>query len=334
MQLAAQRAGYSNLNEFSKQAFALQGGLVGAGLGAGVGALADSDNRWRGAVAGAGVGAGVGAASGGLAGHLMNAAPAAEKAVAKTVAKEAPKAEKAVAKAMPEAAPAAAPAAASAPMAAPPSIKELVPPPAPAPTAPPMLAGVKPVPNAVVPPKIQGKPRRNMLGDGPLPSSQDVVKSRPGARSDVSPQIPEVSGVSGYLGAPELSGYPNVSPNLRIQPKPVLPDIDVSRYRRNAVSAARANFDVPDSSAIRRMNQTQVGLPSVPTNAPAAPVRTPTARLSQLPPEPMPAHPPATKTRSGVQPKVPAGVPVRSGGTPVFSADPRTGEPIFMGTRS
>lgn len=77
MELAARDAGYHSLQNFTKQAYAIPGALIGAGIGAGAGALSDPDNRLRNAAIG-GVG---GAAIGGIGGHLLGQSAAKSKGV-------------------------------------------------------------------------------------------------------------------------------------------------------------------------------------------------------------------------------------------------------------
>lgn len=141
-------------------------------------------------------------------------------------------------------------------------------------------------------------------------ATKAVAKAEPAvAKAAPTPAQPK--------GKPTVIGEPSVPPN----------PVDTSRYQSEARAMAQSHFNPPDSASIRKMNKTHIGEASVPQAAsPLAPTREVVA--------PPPTVVPATgRTQSGVRAEVPAGIPVRSGGTPVFSPDPRTGAPIFVGMR-
>lgn len=114
-------------------------------------------------------------------------------------------------------------------------------------------AVAKTAPAAKAPPKTEGV-------------SAHGRKPAPIPNGGVSPQVPDHSGVIGYLGAPSLAP-PNLSPSLKAPGAASAAPMDASRYQGEARAMAQSHFNPPDSSAIRKMNKTQMGAPSVPTAA-------------------------------------------------------------------
>lgn len=296
MQLAARDAGYANLDVFTKQAAAVPGALIGAGVGLGLGAGvgAMADPEHR--LRGAATGAGLGGLAGaGIGGAAGHFIGQSGKAVAKA----APKVEQAAAKTEQAAAK---PAAAHAPeIPQGPSASDLG-------YSQQTADGLSPETRALIM-KMRGQGARDVAQIGPAtapPSIKGLVPQAP-----VGP--PSLSGVK---AAPNMAAPPKITggakPNtarhqtqVGAPSSPMAPPIDAARYQGEARAAARANFDVPGSTEhIRALNPRMEATPSM------------------ILPD------------SGVRPSVPKGIPVRSGGTPVYSPDPRTGQPIFMGKRN
>ena len=171
---------------------------------------------------------------------------------------------------------------------------------------------------AKVAPKVEQAVAEKAPKAVPLPHySGGTVAQRPNVNNKVSPNIPEANGLNRYLGAPTIGGD-NVSAAIKKPAVYSTPDSYVSAARYQG--EARAPQITPGSlEHIRGQKMTHMGEPSIPQSS-APPAQGP--------------RPTSERTTSGVELRgsIPEGIRSRPG-TPVFSPDPRTGQPIFMGTR-